>query len=101
MSSVAFGGLIAALALQAVKSAPDGDPRVTDGVVFVKDRVGDGEGAPPAKNLGKLVVLTDLAKSDPWYALVTRVAQAKKAAAILTFPPGEPERAKGELLREL
>jgi hypothetical protein len=93
--------LAASAAPQSAKSAPPNDPRVDDGVVFVKDLVGDAEGAPPAKNLGKLVVLTDLAKGDPWYALVTRLAQAKKAAAVISFPNGEPERAKGELLREL
>src|SRR6185295_3788436 len=77
------------------------DPRVQDGAVFVKDAVGDGEGAPPQKNLGKVVVLTDLAKSDPWYALVTRVAQVKKAAVVIAFPQGQPERTKAELAREL
>jgi len=54
------------LAPQATKrAAPPADPRVEDGPYFVADKVGDKEGAPPAKNLGKLVVLTDLAKSDP------------------------------------
>ena len=99
-------GLAAAAALllapqSAKRTAPPADPRVEDGPYFVADKVGDKEGAPPAKNLGKLVVLTDLAKSDPWYALVTRLASAKKAAAVLAFPAGEPQRAKAELQREL
>jgi len=85
----------------AKRAAPPADPRVEDGPFFVGDKVGDKEGAPPAKNLGKLVVLTDLQKSDPWYALVTRLATAKKAAAVIAFPAGEPQRAKAELQREL
>ena len=105
-ASAAFAfSLLASLApsasAQSTKGTPPKDPRVDDGVVFVPDRVGEGEGAPPAKNLGKLVILTDLAQSDPWYALVTRLAQARKAAAVISFPSGRPAQARGELLREL
>ena len=37
---------------QSVKGPPK-DPRVDDGVVFVKDLVGDAEGAPPADRSSK------------------------------------------------
>jgi hypothetical protein len=104
---VASFALAALLALfQSAKSPtgtrapPPADPRVQDAVVFVKDLCGDGEGAPPAKNLGKVVVLTDLAKDDPWYALVTRLAAAKKAT-VVDFPVGAVEKCKPALLREL
>jgi hypothetical protein len=92
--------LICASPQQSPGKKPE-NPRTEDGVVFVKDRVGDGEGAPPAKNAGKLVILTDLAKSDPWYVLVTRLRQAKKAAAVITFPEGRIGAAKRELSKEL
>jgi hypothetical protein len=69
--------------------------------VFVADACGAAEGAPPAANLGKLVVLTDVPKSDPWYRVVERVVEAKKPAAVLEFPVGQIEAVRDGLLREL
>ena len=77
---------------------PQGKP---EEVVFVGDACGASAGAPPASNLGKLVLLTDIEKTDPWYSLVELLATAKKPAAILEFPVGNIEAVRSDLLREL
>ncbi len=94
---------LAALAGRAAPAAPQAphDPRVEDGVVFVRDRCGEKEGAPPAKNLGKLVVLTDLDQRDPWRPLVERVMAVKKTAVLVPFPEGKLAKARATLEREL
>jgi len=77
---------------------PQGKP---EDPVFVADACGVSEGAPPAGNAGKLVLLTDIAKTDPWYQVVARLAALKKPAAILEFPPGDIGAVRSGLEREL
>jgi hypothetical protein len=77
---------------------PQGKP---EDPVLVADACGAAEGAPPAENLGKLVLLTDVARADPWYAVVEFLQTAKQPAAVLDFPPGKVEAVRDGLAREL
>jgi len=71
--------------------------------VFVPDLVAAGQGsaAPPAANLGKHVVLTDVEEDHPFAVVVQKVVDWKKPAAVLRCPPGEYARAEEDLRREL
>jgi hypothetical protein len=94
--------LVPALSLALLASAPaQGTVASGDAApVFVPDLCGRGEGAPPAKNLGKLVLLTDLAPSDAYYAVVKRLVAAKKPAAVIDFPAGHIESTLARLTAE-
>jgi len=74
------------------------DPRAA---VFIPDLCAPNEGAPPAQNLGKLILLTDLAPGDPYRAVVDLLAEGKDAAAVLEFPPARPAEARSALLEHL
>lgn len=83
-------------------SPADDPPRPTeDAIVFVGDRCGEREGAPPAKNLGKLVLLSSVKQGDPWRGIVDRVAQWKKGAARIEFREGSLASVRSALEKEL
>ncbi len=89
--------LWAALGLEDSRSAA-GDPAAA---IFVADRVGDGEGAPPAASLGSLVLMTDLDEADPYWPVVERLREAKNPVAVLSYEPGRIEGVELELRRVL
>lgn len=70
------------------------DPRT---VVFVPDRCGANEGAPPADNLGTLVLLTDLQPQDDYHGVVELLEKSKKPVAIVRYPKGNIAACAGQL----
>ena len=92
--------LIASSLIQA--PTPDELSRAADpnAIVFLADH-SEGEGAPPAKNAGKLVVLTDLAEDDPYFAVVKEVEARKTPSATLRCAAREFTTLREALLREL
>ena len=86
----------------AVEGAPADDlVRAADAAaaIFVPDRVAATQGvaAPPAANLGKHVVLTDLEEDHPFAPVVDAVVAWKKPDGVIRTPPGEYAEAEGAL----
>ncbi len=76
------------------------DPTAT---VFVGDLVARGQGrpAPPAENLGKHVVLTDLEDDHPFAPVLRAVVEEWEPSAVLRTAPSAYAAARDDLLREL
>jgi hypothetical protein len=85
----------------ALRVADDPPRPPADAIVFVGDRCGEREGAPPAKHLGKLALLTSVQQGDPWRPVVDKVAQWKKGAVRIDFREGTLAGARAALVKEL
>ncbi len=94
-----------AVALTPVAAAAGGEIARADdpkAEVFISDLCGgQDDGAPPARCLGKLVLLTDLDSRDPYRAIVDLLEQEKEVAATIPYPEGRIGEARPALLEHL
>ncbi len=95
---IATAGLVAGPCGAQKDSERAEDPHA---VVLVPDRCGESEGAPPARSLGTLVLLTDLTPQDDYYRVVELLEEGKKPAATVRYPKGDIAQCEGELRRLL
>ena len=94
--------LLFATALAMATTAPlDAQADDPNAIVFVDDRCGKKEGAPPAANLGTLVLLTDLSQQDAYYPVVSLLKKEKRPVATIRFPKGKISAVRKKLRKHL